>query len=147
MLTRAWTLGRRRPKRKALHHLPKYSLHLLPKPSPRALDAALDALSELLRGAADVLVRAGPLALDALAVPPRGGGGAERGAALHGGVHEARGGEPVAGLLESGARGGEDGDGAGGRGGAWEEVDEEGEEEEEDVAEEPAGVVPLLCAG
>ena len=143
MLTRACTLGRRRPKREALHHLPKYSLHLLPKPPPRAIDAALDALPKLLRGAADVVVRAGPLALDALALPPLGRGSAKGGLALRRGVHEAHGREAVFGLAELEVRGGEERDGALGRGGAREEVQEEREGEEEEVAEEPEVVVPL----
>ena len=91
----------------------------------------------------DVLVRARPLALDALAVPPRPGGGAERRLALRRGVHEARGREALLRLGEAELRGGERGDGAGGRGRAREEVDEEREEEEEGVAGEPEVVVPL----
>ena len=90
-----------------------------------------------------MLVRARPLALDALAVPPPGGGGAERGRALCRGVHEAHGREAVFGLAELEVRGREERDGALRRGGAREEVQEEREGEEEEVSEEPEVVVPL----
>lgn len=129
--------------RQALHHLPQDRLHLLPEPTRRAIDTLLDALAQLLRGMAHMLVRPRPLALHALAVPPLCGRGAQRGVALHRGVHEARSGEALFCVREPGVGCTYEGNGALWRWRAWKEVDEQWEAEEEEVADRPAGVVPL----
>ncbi len=108
------------------------------------LRALLYALPKLLRRAPDVLVRACPLPLHALALPPLRRRRAQCGLALHRGVDEARVDELLLCLLELCARDGHERRGVGFWGRFGEDVEEYWEGEEEQVADYPEVVVPLI---